>query len=104
MLVYSRQYRKVTKRNSYTVLYDQSKFGLVQYFILEGTLGLAVIRKLEVVHGTTSSTHFQLTDSTYLDTYYQRSVPVSRFHYQVCYTLITSLFFRLGVILYLQEN
>ena len=60
MLVYSRQFKKVTKRNSVQV-------GLVEYFFLEGTRGLAVFKKLEPVYTTTSNKHFQLTDSTYLD-------------------------------------
>ena len=60
VLVYSQLYAKVTKRNSYTILYDSLNFGLVQYFALVGpAAGIAVIKKLEPVR-TTPSAHFNL--------------------------------------------
>ena len=61
---YSQQYERVTKRNSYTVVYrDNStlrKFGAIQYFLYVQRKVIAILKPLSPIRGLSCKEHFDL--------------------------------------------
>lgn len=66
IILYSRQYQRVKKRNSYTVSYrdvsGSTSFALIDYFVFVHNKVIAILKPLQTIE-TTCKEHFKLTTS-----------------------------------------